>query len=93
MHIESYEICCLVFNYTGSEIPSCLYGSTCFCDNLEDEWLIVYLLFSISRLYTQLVIRSVQPDSVILIRILKKLRNSHPGPCKAAALIRSFELF
>ena len=41
--------------------PPCLHGSTCFRENVEDEWLIVYLLYSISRLYTQLVIRSVQP--------------------------------
>lgn len=48
-----------MFKHAGSDFP-CLYGSTCFRENLEDEWLIVYLLFSISRLFNQLVIRSVQ---------------------------------
>lgn len=88
-HVDLVDICTLIvkecaqcLNYAGSEIP-CLYGSTCFRDNLEDEWLIIYLLFSISRLYPQLVIRSVQPANIpYLIKL--KLRISHPGPCKTA---------
>ena len=66
--ISSYSIPAFFFHHdchSGSDALPCLYGSTCFRDNLDDEWLIVYLLYSISRLYTQLVIRSVQRTAMM----------------------------
>lgn len=44
---------------TGVSQPAHLFGKTCFHDNIEDEWLIVYLLFSLSKQMKELVIRYV----------------------------------
>lgn len=39
--------------------PPHVFGSTCFHGNIEDEWLVVHLLFALSRAQQQLVIRLV----------------------------------
>ena len=64
----------------GTSYPAHLYGRTCFHDNIEDEWLIVHLLFALSKSNAELIIRyakfrtlDVQTDIVIFssISILK----------------------
>ena len=34
--------------HTGTHPPH-IFGTTCFRDNIEDEWLIVHLLFAVSK--------------------------------------------
>ena len=36
-----------------------LLGRTCFRDNIEDEWLVVHLLLTLSKEYDDFVIRLV----------------------------------
>lgn len=47
-----------LFAYIGT-FPPHVFGQTCFRDNIEDEWLIVYLLFKLSEHFVDLVIRQV----------------------------------
>lgn len=35
------------------------YGSTKFLDNIEDEWFIVYILFELSKFYSDMIIRYI----------------------------------
>lgn len=44
-----------------------LYGSTKFGDNIEDEWLIVYLLIEISKKWKDLFIRIIDIDGQFLL--------------------------
>ena len=43
--------------------PPHLYGNLCYRDNVEDEWLVVWLLLEISKEFPHLVIRSA-PDLI-----------------------------
>ena len=45
--------------FSPGPYPPHVFGSTCFHGNIEDEWLIVHLLFALSRAHQQLVIRLV----------------------------------
>ena len=47
-----------LFACVGS-LPPHVFGQTCFRDNVEDEWLIVYILFKLSERFEDLVIRQV----------------------------------
>ena len=38
-----------VFYFVVENLPPHLYGKTCYGDNIEDEWLIVYLLFNLTK--------------------------------------------
>ena len=42
---------------SSTQAPPHIAGRTCFKDNIEDEWLVVYLLFQLSRHFQDLVIR------------------------------------
>lgn len=70
--------------WPADSLPACLYGRSCFRDNVEDEWLIVYLLYSISRLYTNLVIRSVHAMVSNCLNAAASIV-SHPAKCNANA--------
>ncbi len=47
--------------------PLHIFGKTCYQDNVEDEWLIVYLLFELSRLHPQLVVTVTDSDGQFLL--------------------------
>lgn len=47
--------------------PLHIFGRTCYHDNIEDEWLIVYLLFELSRTYQQLVVMATDTDGQFLL--------------------------
>ena len=72
----------MYYTCTIGTYPPHIYGSTCFRDNVEDEWLVVYLLYSISRLYPQLVIRS---DSVSCM--LQALCSFSPPACTCNSVL------
>jgi hypothetical protein len=44
-----------VFYFIVENLPPHLYGKTCYGDNIEDEWLIVYLLFNLTKQFEGLV--------------------------------------
>ncbi|XP_061168215.1 protein ecdysoneless homolog [Saccostrea echinata] len=49
------------------DCPPHLFGKTTFGDNIEDEWLIVYLLFELSRQIPELVIQVQDIDGEFLL--------------------------
>ena len=59
----------LVSHHAGNHPPH-LFGTTCFHDNVEDEWLIVYLLFAVSERHKQLVIRFVERHSILMFCVV-----------------------
>ena len=46
----------VVFCVLGST-PAHLFGSTCYGDNVQDEWFIVFLLTELSKEFSELVVR------------------------------------
>eukprot|EP00117_Sycon_ciliatum_P045701 scpid43635/ scgid32814/ Protein SGT1; Protein ecdysoneless homolog; Suppressor of GCR2 len=50
-----------------SSIPAHLYGVTHFGDNLDDEWLIVYMLLEASKTFTDLVVSIEDSDGQFLL--------------------------
>lgn len=52
-YLTCHEYCLLAV----TSHPAHLHGRTCFHDNIEDEWLIVHLLFSLSKCNAELIIR------------------------------------
>jgi len=38
-------------------VPAHLFGTSCYGDNVEDEWFIVFLLTELSKEFPELVIR------------------------------------
>ena len=47
----------LLFLPPDSTCPPHLYGSLCYRDNVEDEWLVVWLLLEIGKQFPHLVTR------------------------------------
>jgi len=41
----------------AGSVPAHLFGSTCYGDNVDDEWFIVFLLTELSKEFPELVIR------------------------------------
>jgi len=54
-----HDVCFLVILHLCLEgsVPVHLFGSTCYGDNVEDEWFIVFLLTELSKEFPELVIR------------------------------------
>lgn len=44
-----------------------LISVTCFGDNIEDEWFIVYLVKNITKLYTNIVVQIKDSDGEFLL--------------------------
>lgn len=59
MHgVDSFAICvCFDVFYFAGNIPAHLFGSSCYGDNVEDEWFIVFLLTELSKEFPEFVIR------------------------------------
>ena len=47
--------------------PPHVYGRTCFHDNVQDEWLIVYLLFELCCYHPDLVVMVTDSDGQFLL--------------------------
>ncbi|XP_052069316.1 protein ecdysoneless homolog [Mytilus californianus] len=59
------------FNLTAvtekDNLPPHLYGKTCYGDNVEDEWLIVYLLFTLTKQFDGLVAKIKDSDEEFML--------------------------
>lgn len=61
-----------MFACIGS-LPPHVFGQTCFRDNVEDEWLIVYILFKLSERFEDLVVRQVEVPLLWRVRVNKSI--------------------
>eukprot|EP01103_Thecamoeba_quadrilineata_P017224 TRINITY_DN6013_c0_g1_i1.p1 TRINITY_DN6013_c0_g1~~TRINITY_DN6013_c0_g1_i1.p1 ORF type:complete len:636 (+),score=127.49 TRINITY_DN6013_c0_g1_i1:55-1908(+) len=52
---------------TSSSVPSHLWNRTYFGDNIDDEWFIVFLLYEISKKYTETIISVFDNDGEFLL--------------------------
>lgn len=50
-----------------AELPHHLCSTTCFGDNLEDEWFIVHVVLEISKLYKNVIIQVKDNDGDFLL--------------------------
>lgn len=56
-----------LMEYNDADIPMHLCSSTCFGDNIEDEWFIVYLVLEISKQFQGLIIQITDNDGDLLL--------------------------
>jgi hypothetical protein len=57
-HYQSFQLeVCHHVTTDPAQAPPHLCGSLCYRDNVEDEWLVVWLLLEISKCFSHLVIR------------------------------------
>ncbi|XP_063817542.1 protein ecdysoneless homolog isoform X2 [Pseudophryne corroboree] len=57
----------LVFNSQKGDVPVHIGGGTCFGDNIEDEWFIVYLIQQITKEFPELAARVEDNDGEFLL--------------------------
>lgn len=50
-----------------TDLPPHLLSTTCFGDNLEDEWFIVYLVLELSKQYEDIIIQIKDNDGDFLL--------------------------
>lgn len=53
--------------FTFSDYSPKLVSTTCFGDNIEDEWLIVYLILEITKVYTNLIAQVQDNDGDFIL--------------------------
>lgn len=49
------------------EFPVHLISSTCFGDNIEDEWYIVHIIFELTKQFTDLIVQVKDSDGDFLL--------------------------
>ncbi|XP_023936751.1 protein ecdysoneless [Bicyclus anynana] len=54
-HRDEFRVYLPIVPDVNNDITPCLMSTTCFGDNIEDEWFIVYLIFEITKKYNLLV--------------------------------------
>lgn len=64
-HFEPFRLC--PWHEQRGSFPPHVFGQTCFRDNVEDEWLIVYILFKLSERFEDLVISVSDADGEFLL--------------------------
>ncbi|KAL5473969.1 hypothetical protein EMCRGX_G028539 [Ephydatia muelleri] len=64
-HFEPFRLC--PWHEQQGSLPPHVFGQTCFRDNVEDEWLIVYILFKLSERFEDLVISVSDSDGEFLL--------------------------
>jgi len=59
--ISNLKIHAILFLFVLADISSAphLVGLTCYRDNVQDEWLVVYILLALTQKYRDFVIRLV----------------------------------
>ncbi|XP_041987546.1 protein ecdysoneless homolog isoform X2 [Aricia agestis] len=64
-HRDDFKLCLHILK-EHSDLP-CLTGTTCFGDNVEDEWFIVYLILEITKKYSNVVAQVEDNDGDFLL--------------------------
>ncbi|XP_013172153.1 PREDICTED: protein ecdysoneless homolog [Papilio xuthus] len=65
-HRDDFKICRPLL-ITESCIPSHLLSTTCFGDNIEDEWFIAYLVFKLTEIHNGLIVQIEDNDGDFLL--------------------------
>ncbi|XP_072947835.1 protein ecdysoneless homolog [Epargyreus clarus] len=66
-HRDEFKLCVSIEDKDKEDIPAHLTSTTCFGDNIEDEWFIVYLVVQITSHYTDLVVQIADNDGDFLL--------------------------
>ncbi|XP_059054016.1 protein ecdysoneless homolog [Achroia grisella] len=66
-HRDEFRVYFPLHDSSTTDIPLHLESSTCFADNIEDEWFIVYIVMEISRQFKNLIIQLKDNDGEFLL--------------------------
>lgn len=66
-HRDEFIVYAPINQDSNSDLPHHLCSTTCFGDNLEDEWFIVHVLLEISKQYKELIIQVKDNDGDFLL--------------------------
>ncbi|XP_047534550.1 protein ecdysoneless homolog [Vanessa atalanta] len=66
-HRDEFKVVLPITSGDKNDIPQHLISITCFGDNVEDEWFIVYLLLELTKTYPDLIIQIEDNDGDFLL--------------------------
>ncbi|XP_034831657.2 LOW QUALITY PROTEIN: protein ecdysoneless homolog [Maniola hyperantus] len=66
-HRDEFRVSLPILTDQSNEIPCHLFSTTCFGDNIEDEWFIVYLILEITKIYNHMTIQIEDNDGDFLL--------------------------
>ncbi|XP_050351808.1 protein ecdysoneless homolog [Nymphalis io] len=66
-HQDEFKVVLPIISGEKNDIPHHLISITCFGDNVEDEWFIVYLLLELTKKYPDLIIQIEDNDGDFLL--------------------------
>ncbi|KAG6462697.1 hypothetical protein O3G_MSEX013423 [Manduca sexta] len=79
-HRDEFNIYQPISNTTVNDIPQHLASYTCFGDNVEDEWFIVYIILQLTKQYDDLIVQVRDNDGEFLLIEAANLLPSWANP-------------
>ncbi|KAM3966334.1 ecdysoneless cell cycle regulator [Aphomia sociella] len=66
-HRDEFKVYIPIRDRSAKGLPLHLASSTCFGDNIEDEWFIVYIVMKITKLFNDLIVQIKDNDGDFLL--------------------------